>query len=353
MKILLISPLPPPAGGIAIWTEKVMKSDYFSKHNIDILNTAVVGNRIKNIKKVNYFEEFYRIIVYFIKLFKILKQNKYDIIHLNTSCSGLGLIREVLTSVIVKFSKKNLVLHVRCDAKYMVRGKRKKNLYSILLHMSNQIIVLNQSSFEFNKNEFKKDSYILPNFISKKEIQFDINHKVIKQKIEKIIYVGHISVLKGSNLIIEAAKSLPHIKFKLVGNLSDEIKKISLPSNVKIVNEVEKKEISQLLDDSDLFLFPTLTEGFPNALLEAMSQGLPVISTNVGAIPEMLENKGGTIIKNINSPEIIRNIEILEKNYKLRKDMSLWNSSKVMTEYTEEVVINRLLLIYKEIIKGE
>ena len=64
----------------------------------------------------------------------------------------------------------------------------------------------------------------------------------------------------------------------------------SLPSNVVLLGVMDHSSVIRELCASDIFFFPTTSEGFPNVILEAMAVGLPVVSTRVGAIPEIIEH---------------------------------------------------------------
>ena len=102
------------------------------------------------------------------------------------------------------------------------------------------------------------------------------------------------------------------------------------------------------MEKGDIFLFPSYSEGFPNSVLEAMTYGLPIIATNVGALEDMIENKGGFLLKTLEITEIKEKISLLDTNFKLRFEMGKWNREKVKKYYLEEVVIKKILKIYEE-----
>lgn len=89
MKVLLISPLPPPAGGIATWTELYMKSKKAKENNVKIINTSIIGERAQNLTGYNYADEIKRLKSIIKELNSNLKKEKFDIVHVNSSCSKL------------------------------------------------------------------------------------------------------------------------------------------------------------------------------------------------------------------------------------------------------------------------
>lgn len=116
-----------------------------------------------------------------------------------------------------------------------------------------------------------------------------------------LIYIGYIRYAKGIktffNLWTELKKSHPNFKFHLIGDgemysdVVDFIKLNNLSSNVILHGRInDRTQMNTLLRNSDLFLFPSLSEGSPRVVLEAMAQGVPVISTPVGSLPSTFEN---------------------------------------------------------------
>lgn len=350
MKILLLSPLPPPAGGIASWTQRFLQTPQAKENEVYIVNTAVIGKRINQFNRINLIDEFKRMIHIISNLKKELKKNRPDIVHLNTSCSSRGLIRDCICGHIIKKSNSKLLIHCRCDVTYMVDNRLSELFLKKLVNQADGIITLNNVSREFIVDKYNKTSEIIPNFISESKLDSIDNLVKANSSIINIIYVGHITKMKGCDLIFKVAEHFPHIKFTMVGYISEEIAQITKPNNVIFTGEISKDQVIGEMGKADLFLFPTLTEGFPNALLEAMACGLPVVTTNVGAIPDMIEDKGGIVVNPGDIESVIKAIKSLEHDEKRREKMSLWNIQKVCNYYTEEKVMNNLFEMYKNLI---
>ena len=145
------------------------------------------------------------------------------------------------------------------------------------------------------------------------------------------------------------AKDMPHITFNLIGPIEEEIKKCQKSDNVVLRGEILHENIAEELEKADVFLFPSYTEGFSMALLEAMNIGLPVIATDVGANSDMIENKGGILVSSQNSQQIVEAINALNPE-SIRERMSNWNQQKVKKYYTIDKVMKRLDDIYKELL---
>jgi glycosyltransferase involved in cell wall biosynthesis len=114
-----------------------------------------------------------------------------------------------------------------------------------------------------------------------------------------VITVGNMhSRVKGHYELVEAVRSIrdpfPNAKFLIVGD-GEERPRIERAAQQAGVGDMfvflgQRADIPDLLSCCDLFVLPSLAEGLPNAILEAMASGLPVVATRVGGIPEIIED---------------------------------------------------------------
>lgn len=347
MKVLLVSPVPPPSGGIARWTERYLKW-CSGKHEVEVVNTALIGVRSGQAgKKKKIYDELRRSIKILRCTKKAIKNNP-DIVHLNTSCSKTGIIRDWLCAREALKKKVPFVLHCHCNIKDQLGiGFLPNILFNNLLRNASIIFVLNENSKVFVESIVGKEKlFTCPNFVL--ENQLKVNH-VINNSINSIIYVGDVRLSKGTDDIFKLAKMLPDKDFKIVGSITDEIKRMQKPKNIILLGRKSAKDVEKELELADIFLFPSLTEGFSNALLEAMAVGLPVIATDVGANKEMIESNGGYIVSVHDILAMKKSIEKME-NPVIRKQMSVWNIEKVRSTYTYDKVLNMIFNKYEDII---
>lgn len=347
MKVLLVSVKSADAkGGIAVWTEHYLRGCKNIGIECDLVNTAVLGKNVKQTTlKRNFLEELNRTRGIMKQLNHCLSNNDYKLAHLNTCIGLFGIIRDYY--IAKKISRKGIpiVLHFHCDIPNWVNSFLVRVYLKKILRISSVNLVLCDSSYEFLKAR-RISSVKIANFVEENLI---ISHKEIRAELSKVCYVGRISAQKGANEIFEVAKQKPNITFNLIGDISDEIKGKIIPSNVNCCGARSHEEVIAMLDDADVFLFPSHSEGFSLALAEAMSRGLPVIATDVGSVKEMIEDKGGVLIRPRQVGDIVEAIKSIYPA-EVRTKMSEFNIWKVKENYTCSCVLNKLVEIYEQAI---
>ena len=348
IRVLLISPLPPPSGGIGTWTKKYIAHAKEYSINVDIVNIATIGRRsLKLNQKRSFKDEIVRTYRIINDLRDRLKNDNYDVVHLNTSCEKYGLFRDYICAFIIKKKKIPLIIHCRCDVGYQLKNGSFEVVFRHLVRISDRVITLNSRSKGIADKYAKKESVIIPNFIEDDYLKGDYH---IRDNIKKIVFVGHVEFAKGIKEIIDAANAYRNISFWIIGSIRDEVNSLTIPENVHMVGDIQHDSIKEYLMESDVFLFPSYSEGFANALLEAMACGLPCIVSDVGANVDMIEDSGGYSVSIKNSKEIVNAINKLE-DPRIRHRMSIWNKEKVKLNYTIDSVMKRIIEIYFNVIQ--
>lgn len=354
MKALLLSPLPPPNGGIASWTKRIMNSKIPGKWEYININTCMIGNRdpFKN-TKVSIKDEIKRSKEIWKKEKKILKTDKeVAIVHTCIPCTKNGMIREIISARIAKKYKTKFILHCRCTVPNVVNTKFKLFLFKRLSKLCSGIIVLNSKSLKFVNDNTKAYCEVIPNFVSQNEISEFKNRRRIK-KIDNVIYTGGVTEEKGCKTIIEVATIKKDVTFHLIGNVSREIELMDIPNNVILYGNKDKDFIINQLKKSDCFIFLSKFwgEGFSNSLLEGMACGLPCIVTDWAANDDMIGSDGGIVIKLSNVESVINAIEYLNNNIILANRMGENNINKVKYKYDSKTVIKEYVNFYERILK--
>lgn len=166
-----------------------------------------------------------------------------------------------------------------------------------------------------------------------------IQNKEFNEKLN-IAFVGNINKLKGFDTFLEVAKK-QHSKFNFIaiGNIHyDENYMNEAKKYVDFKGFLDRDSLNGLYKNIDLLLFPTLCDGFGMVQLEAMSFGIPVISSS-NCAEVVIDNKNGFISNNTN--EIIDKINYLNQNREQLKDFSN-NCFKRIKDFSEEKFFEKL-----------
>lgn len=181
----------------------------------------------------------------------------------------------------------------------------------------------------------------------------DIKQYAIKKKEHEgfiIVTVGRLSREKNHMLLLEAFKKLNYIEkdmsMIIVGegelrkNIEDYIKNESLENKVRLTGNVDN--VQDYLAMADLFVMSSNYEGLPLSVLEAMSASLPVVSTDVGGVSDIVTDNG-ILIKKGNVEELVKAILKMKHNLFLREKMSKksfinvqsFDADKIAMQYIE------------------
>lgn len=347
INVLLVSPkMDNPNGGIAVWTDGYLAKCPQNGINCTLVNTAPVGARAKNGSAArNFGDEYVRTKYIFRELAKALKAQKFDAVHINSPCGTFGIIRDyyIVKKIRKVQPKARISVHFRCDIQFQIRNSTSKRYLGKLVKKVDSCLVLNDTSREYLRREFGVEGIKVPNFLN--DAYIIEQPKEIREELKKAFFVGRVSVAKGAREMFEVAKRCPDIQFLLAGALGEGVDTWEKPENIVLLGSTKHDQVLSLMDESDVFFFPSHSEGFSIALTEAMARGLPTVTTKVGANADMLEDQGGIVVS-------VGDVDAMEKALKamqpkaVRAKMSAWALDKVKNTYTSDAVLQLLCKIY-------
>lgn len=170
--------------------------------------------------------------------------------------------------------------------------------------------------------------------------------------------IGELHKNKGLSYAIEGIAQLKKIIaqptiFIIIGEGEERKHLEKLRDQLDLAQQVFlvgfKKDASTLISCFDVFLFPSIKEGFPYAILEAGKIGLPIIATGVGGIPEVIDDmESGILIHARNSGEVAHALQFLVEHPERRKQFGERIQSRIQDRFSLEVMLDQTLLVYKE-----
>lgn len=354
MKVLILVPSQKRVGGVANYFQVLRKSldkeiEYF-----------YFGDRFR---RLSIMYPLACIIDYVLFVLR-LQHKKYDIIHLNPSFRPLALFRDSIFLTIARLYNKRIVVFFRgWDENFSLFVFRYLHLFLRATYCrADAIIVLAEKFRNYLIQSGYKDVIFLETTAVDRAV-FCRHHPLRSRSnlndisgIFSILFLSRIVEEKGVYCAIDAysiAKGMyPYINLTIAGEgniLSDVryyVSKARIP-DVSILGFVEGERKHSLLRSHDCFILPTLSEGMPNVICEAMANGLPILTRPVGGIRDFFENgKMGFTTSSLSPIVFASFIERLLRDAALCKRISKYNFRYAARFFASNVVAARLMKIY-------
>lgn len=297
-KLLFWGELPPETlNGITI-SSKINLDILESYYEIDYIlesNTLHQHDKISTQKIKSFFKSNWLILR---KSFQI----RYKYFYLVFSVSTAGSIKTLFAIICFKFlNRGKVVLHIHRGDFFSHFLKKKCNtiITKLIFLLTNKIIVLSESQMKEMRFFTNIPCDVLPNTV---EIEYKCN-QIEKQNIN-FLFISNYLIDKGILDLLETFKCLcinyPFICLKTYGAFSDNNLKNRIlqysSTNIEINQAICGVEKFKIISNADCLILPSWNEGQPIVLLEAMSVGTPIIASNVGLIPELLDSKYNYLI---------------------------------------------------------
>ena len=172
-----------------------------------------------------------------------------------------------------------------------------------------------------------------------------------------VLYIGRLVPEKGQAVLLEAvallAKRGHEIGVTLAGDgalrseLESLAERLGLASQVTFLGAVSQDELRRLYEKASIFCLPSFAEGVPVVLMEAMAMGVPVISTRIAGIPELIENgRSGFLVSPGRPEELADRLEALLDNPSLRHEMGAAGRKKVLLEFNAKNSATQLYQLF-------
>ncbi|MDO8725275.1 MAG: glycosyltransferase family 4 protein [Candidatus Methanoperedens sp.] len=310
----------------------------------------------------------------------ICKENKIDIVHADVPHMSDVMLRllksnkNMVTTVhtIIEGHKQG-ILASGLDFNQMEASERftlelypfLKLIQRLYLKRSPTIIaVSNWMKGLLEQNYGIKDVNVIHNGIDHE--QFSPKRRNIAEGLETnkpiVLFSGRFIALKGINILVRAMRTVisetkdvhfafagPEANIKWVKMFENE----GIPSHFyTFLGYIPHSEMPEIYSNASIFVLPSLIESFPFSILEAMSSGVPVIASNVGGVPEMIDDEVDGLLVPPGNPEILaKKLLFLLDNESERKKISKKAREKILGKFTSEIMTDKTEKIYEQILK--
>ncbi len=369
MRILLCTPWDiSHGGGISRWAHHIVyhyKRCDTSNLYIDICpmdRSSYLDEIVSPVKRAySGLKDYYNISKIIID--KVNKGN-YDVVHLVSSAS-ISLVKDIYILRQLKHINVKTVIHFHFGRipQLFEKNNWECRLVKMVLKLADRLVVLDKMSYDALEKKGYKNIDKLPNPLSPQISEIIDSNKNVSKISRKILFVGHLYRTKGVFELVEACNGISDISLKLVGQYEESIKNELLSYAgkkgntdwIKFTGNIPMEQVICEMKSCDIFALPTYTEGFPNVIIESMACGCAIVTTPVGAIPEMLEEENGKHYGILVAPKSVNELKdgiekmLHDENFKeeCRKNVQY----RVNERYNIDAVWNQMVTIWTNTIK--
>ena len=359
-RILFITPLPPPVHGSAMVSRYLQESERLrEKYQPTFINLST-SRKMSEIGKRSMLKMF-RFIGTYGKVLSQLVMHRFDLCYLAITCQGIGFLKDAPFVLLCKLFCKKVVVHQHNKGMCRVVHRFPYNRLLPWVYGNVEVILLSWKLYpDVLEVVPKKNVWICPNGIPEVESW--------KQKTQpefpRLLFLSNLVESKGVYVMLDACKLLKERGHRFmchfVGGESKEI------NQERFLQEVSDRQLDdcvfyvgpqygtdkeRFFQEATLFVQPTFEDCFPLTILEAMQYGLPVVSTDEGAIPDMvIDGETGFICPRKNVEALVNSIEKLLINKELCKQMGEKGRLRYKERYTVEAFEKKFLDILSEIL---
>lgn len=356
LNVCLVSPLPPPYGGISHWTSMVTK---YASDRQDV--AIAVVNTAPRWRSIHDTGVFMRSIGGGLQLIRdigclagTLILRRSDIVHLTTS-GHLACMRDLVVSYVAAIFCIPVVYHIRFGRipALAVSESLEWRLIHWVMRRASVVVTIDQYTLRAVEHHAPGVNVVLiPNCVNSVEFSKPRDEN---RHGKTMLFVGWVVSTKGVGELIEAwAKVNPQDwKLEIVGPIDaiyrEELLAQFRPERLEFVGELPHAQAMERMAKCDLFVFPSYTEGFPNVVVEAMVLGKAIVATDVGAIPEMLADGCGMLVKPRDVDGLVAALSLLIADEHQRAIMGERASSRAAAKFSLESVFATYMSVWQEV----
>jgi len=363
-RILFMLHLPPPVHGSSMVGQMIRESKEINQEFKSSYINLLASHTMDESGKFSLEKLFEFVIIWFKTLFSIVLKRPH-LIYFALTTTGMAFLRDVLLVALFRLFHLKRIYHLHNKGvKNYQDNPFFRSLYKFVFKNSEVILLSNLLYDDVKEFVPQSNVHICPNGIfdlfrnSNSDSFYEFED--LLHKIPELLFLSNLIETKGVYDLLEACAILKkndvnyHCTF--IGGESDitkkdffeKVKNLDLSDNVDFIGKKFGNDKINAFNNADIFVFPTFypKECFPLVILEAMSAGLPVISTFEGGIPDIIDNGvNGFLVEQQNVEALAKQMEELLINQLLRKEMGNSGRKKFESEFELNVFERNLINI--------
>ena len=363
VRVLLVSPKPPPRGGISTWTETVLagadrRPDVQVRH-VDIAPRWREGRLARFLPRVlgGVFQGCRDVQ----RVRRSLRREGVQVLHITTSGS-LALVRDIAVLWLARRCNIPAFLHLHFGRTPSI--VRRRGLEFLLLRLAARlaagVIAVDKPSRDALAAALPAATiWTVPNPLVLDPAGVGSSRP---GDATEVLYVGRISKSKGIRELVEAWAGLSAAGCRLVlagpgdagevRRLRAFVQRRGMGDRIWLLGELPRARVLDRLREADIVVHPSHTEGFPYVIAEAMAYGRAIVATTVGAIPEMLDHDGsapcGILVPPRDAEQLRSALEVLIHGGERRAQLGRLARDRVVRSYDSGAVLDRLVALWKQ-----
>jgi rhamnosyl/mannosyltransferase len=279
---------------------------------------------------------------------------KYDIIHFHDDS-------DLSFPLFSYFVRKPKILHLHSFfvdyyKKYFLSRYIFKNVADVYIaftkSMENQLTHLG-----ITKDKIR----VLPNFVEIKDF-----HSAEKKIDNLLLFVGRVTEWKGLHVLLKSLSYLEKpVQLAIIGPPDwdvDYFEKVTMMitqenerglHKITYLGATNHDEVMEWCEKASIFVCPSFYEIFPVSVLEALSCETPVVGSNVGGIPEIIENyKNGILVPPGSALKLAEAMQYLLENENVRKKFGEEGKQRIAKNFSSEIVVKKICKLYDEMVES-
>lgn len=222
----------------------------------------------------------------------------------------------------------------------------KKIIEKFSCAFSDAVVCSSLADQDYLARNYKVKAKVIPNYVDT-EIFRPLS---IPKRKDSICFVGRLEKEKNLIALLEALKGLPY-NLTIIGrgSMREKLEKKAEVDNINVrfMNNVPHSKLPEILNQHEIFILPSLYEGTPKTLLEAMSCGLPVVGTDVNGIKEIIKHKTNGILCQTGVKSLRKSIQGLMGEDYLRENLGKEAKKTIEKSYALKRLIREEQRLYE------